>query len=100
MVFKFFRPQNLSKSQPDILINFILKKKVCSDIDADIAHSIVKSFVDDTRATKGIKTKTEQDAIQLQDDINKIYKWTELNNMKLNDVLRCGRNVLLKELTS
>ena len=27
MVFKIFRPQNLSKSQPDILINFILIKK-------------------------------------------------------------------------
>ena len=73
-----------------------------SDIDADVIDSIVKSFADDTRATKGVWSV--DDAAKLQEDLQRIYEWTEDNNMKLNDVkfelLRCGLNTLLKELTS
>ena len=58
-----------------------------------VGHSIVKSFADDTRATKLIKTI--EDVIRLQEDLQHIYKWTHDNNMKLNDVkfelLRYGK---------
>ena len=61
----------------------------------------MKSFADDTRATKLIKTL--EDVIQLQKDLERIYKWTSDNNMKLNDVkfelLRYGKNELIKDET-
>ncbi len=72
------------------------------DIDNNTAHSTVKSFADDTRAAKGIKT--EMDAVDLQNDLFQIYGWSEQNNMKFNslkfEALRYGRNKELKELTS
>jgi hypothetical protein len=55
-----------------------------SDIDADVIDSIVKSFADDTRATKGVWSV--DDAAKLQEDLQRIYEWTEDNNMQLNDV--------------
>ena len=64
------------------------------DIDEEVLESIVKSFADDTRATKAIKTL--QDTSLLQNDLNAIYKWTDDNNMSLNDVkfevLQYGKN--------
>ena len=72
------------------LIFFIL----IGDIDEEVLESIVKSFADDTRATKAIKTL--QDTSLLQNDLNAIYKWTDDNNMSLNDVkfevLQYGKN--------
>ena len=49
-----------------------------------VLNSFVKSFVDDTRASKQVKTV--EDVALLQLDLEKIYKWTDDNNMKLNDV--------------
>ena len=73
-----------------------------SDIDEEVLHSIVKSFADDTRATKSISTPT--DTTLLQEDLNKIYTWSEKNNMMLNDVkfegMRCGHNDALKSSTN
>ena len=54
------------------------------DIDDYILESIVKSFADDTRVTKGIRSA--EDSIQLQNDLGKVYRWTKTNNMVLNDV--------------
>jgi len=40
------------------------------DIDKDIMYCFVKSFADDTRATKSVKM---EDAVSLQQELNKIY---------------------------
>ncbi|XP_066925852.1 uncharacterized protein [Clytia hemisphaerica] len=71
------------------------------DIDKKILHSFLSSFADDTRLKKEIKNHA--DIIQLQDDMNAVYEWTGLNNMKLNGLkfehLNYGRNEELKELS-
>ena len=46
-----------------------------SDIDKNTLHSLIASFADDTRATKGIKC--ENDAVDLQEDLFRIYEWSE-----------------------
>jgi len=72
------------------------------DIDKEVLHSFVKSFADDTRATK--KVKTLEDVSLLQKDLEKIYEWTDDNNMKLNDIkfelLRYGKNQEIKSQTN
>ena len=73
------------------------------DIDNKISQDTkVRSFADDTHATRGVTTVA--DTICLQEDLNKIYNWTENTNMKLNDdkfkVLRYGTNNELKESTT
>ena len=72
------------------------------DIDDEIVNSIVKSFADDTRTTKSVKST--EDTILLQNDLNLIYKWTKQNNMLLNyikfELLRYGKNEELKNETS
>ena len=64
------------------------------DIDQDVLYSIVMSFADDTRATKSVKSIN--DIEKLQSDLQRIYKWTDDNNMELNDIkfelLRYGPN--------
>jgi hypothetical protein len=71
------------------------------DIDENILHSLIASFADDTRATKGIKTET--DAAELQNDLFRIYDWSIKNNMEFNSIkfelLRYGLDNALKELT-
>ena len=52
-----------------------------SDIDKDTLHSLIASFADDTRATKGIKC--ENDAVDLQEDLFHIYQWSVTNNMQI-----------------
>jgi len=63
---------------------------------------LVASFADDTRVTKGIKC--EDDAVDLQEDLFKIYQWSITNNMEFNDLkfelLRYGKNTELKASTS
>ena len=72
------------------------------DIDEHVQHSIVASFADDTRATKGIKTI--EDAVDLQNDLFHIYGWSERNNSSFNSVkfelMRYGSNMSLKESTN
>ena len=72
------------------------------DIDKNIVEAIVKSFADDTRATKSIDSI--QDTIKLQQDLDKIYQWSDEANMVLNDVkfelIRYGNNTTIKEATS
>ena len=68
------------------------------DIDSEVLHAVIKSFADDTRATKGINSL--DDVQNLQEDLDKIYKWSKDNSMELNDLkfelLRYGLNLLLK----
>ena len=98
------------KSDPQIVISGVPQGSVLGplifliligDIDKEVIHSSVKSFADDTRATKSVKST--EDVQQLQNDLDKIYEWTAKNNMKLNDLkfelLRYGRNQDIKEQT-
>ena len=72
------------------------------DIDEDIVNSIVKSFADDTRVTKAVGSV--EDTNLLQSDLDKIYEWSNINNMLLNDIkfelLRYGINLQLKNETN
>ena len=72
------------------------------DIDAELLHSMLSSFADDTRAAKGISNV--RDASLLQTDLEKIYAWAEKNNQSFNNtklnLLRYGNNSSLKEETS
>ena len=72
-----------------------------SDIDAEVVDAIVKSFADDTRATKGVRTV--EDVRSLQESLQKLYDWSDQNNMLLNDgkfeAIRYGLDELLKSLT-
>ena len=72
------------------------------DIDDEITEAIIKSFADDTRAIKGIYTK--DDVATLQRQLQKIYKWSDDNNMSLNDKKfegsRLGPNDTIKNETS
>ncbi len=71
------------------------------DIDQDVLHSFVSSFADDSRVTKAVTC--QEDTEYLQNDLEAIYKWTETNNMVLNDdkfeCLRYGPNMDLKTNT-
>ena len=53
-----------------------------SDIDQNIT-SFASMFADDTRLVGNIAS--EEDAIEFQKDLNLIYEWAELNNMRFND---------------
>ena len=72
------------------------------DIDQDILSSVVSSFADDSRVTKGITC--DKDVENLQNDLESIYKWTIENNMALNDdkfeCLRYGWNNDIKNQSS
>ena len=54
-----------------------------SDIDKDVAESIVRSFADDTR--NSTKIITEDDQRKMQQDLNVIYKWAKDNMMEFNE---------------
>ena len=72
------------------------------DIDNEVTEAIIKSFADDTRAMKGIHTKHDVDTLQRQ--LQLIYKWSDVNNMSLNDKKfegqRLGPNNVIKDETS
>lgn len=53
------------------------------DIDSNITNSTVTSFADDTRITKVINTN--EDTVLLQNDLEHIYEWAYINNMKFNN---------------
>ena len=74
-----------------------------SDIDAGILHdTIVRSFADDTRATKGVSNVA--DCSKFQEDLLQIYEWAESNNMEFNslkfEIMRYGKDEVLKLCTS
>ena len=71
-----------------------------SDINANI-ESIASMFADDTRVLGNIAT--EEDVEKMQEDLTKIYKWAEENNMLFNnnkfELLRYGANTEIKQST-
>ena len=72
-----------------------------SDIGNDLSVDPLV-YVDDTKVIK--KIVSEEDVENLQDDLSKLHKWGQENNMEFNKgkfvVLRCGRNTEIKENTS
>lgn len=66
------------------------------DIDGNILQSFLSSFADDTRI--GIGIKSAQDVKTLQEDLDKIYRWTVENNMVLNpskfELLQYGKQTI------
>ena len=69
------------------------------DIDTNTENVKVTSFADDTRITFPVSSKDDRQI--LQDDLNKIYKWTQENNLAFNTskfvILRYGRDKDLKD---
>ena len=63
--------------------------------------AIVLICIDDSKVHKIIKN--EEDAEDLQSDLNNIYKWKKRNNMKFNGgkflIMRYGKNTSIKENT-
>ena len=53
-----------------------------SDINYEIADSTASCFADDTRILLGIKD--EEDTQMLQNDLHKLDKWADTNNVKFN----------------
>ena len=73
-----------------------------SDINYEIADSTVSCFADDTQILLG--TKHEEDTQMLQNDLHKLYKWADANNMKFNaskfQLLRYGKEQEIKSATT
>ena len=69
-----------------------------NDLSDSVLESMVSLFADDTRVTKVITNK--DDIKNLQDDLNRVYRWQEENNMVFNskkfELLRYGKNRELK----
>ena len=53
------------------------------DVTNGVNCSILSSFADDTKVWRGVNSNTCK--TQLQNDLNNIYNWALLNNMKFND---------------
>ena len=72
------------------------------DINADLEHSFLSSFADDTRTAMGVSNL--RDVSLLQSDLEKVYKWARNNNMLFNnkklEVLRYGTDTNLKDETT
>ena len=69
-----------------------------SDIDHNTLHSLIASFTDDTRATKGLANET--DAVDFKEDLFHMYQcFMEFNDLKF-ELLRYGTNTELKHNTS
>ena len=73
-----------------------------NDIDENVVNSSVSVFADDTRITKVVKN--EEDAEELQADLESLYEWARENNMSFNtlkfEALRFGKNKELKNNTN
>ena len=78
--------------QGSVLVPLLFLIRI-SDINYEIADSTVSRFADDTRILLGIKD--EEDTQMLQNDLHKLYKWANTNNMKFNadkfELLRYGK---------
>jgi hypothetical protein len=70
-----------------------------NDIDCDILHSRVASYVDDTRIGRCIKNEKDRDL--LQEDLYKIYARSDDQNMPFNankfEVIKYGNDQFLKD---
>ena len=72
----------------------ILINNINNGIESDVSL-----FADDTRITKPVKNL--DDVEHLQSELEKLYSWQDMNNMKFNgkkfEVLRYGTDKELKE---
>ena len=70
-----------------------------ADIGDKVTKSTISSYADDSKMHK--KIRNQQDGVDLQLDVNKLYEWTTLNLMEFNttkfEALRIGKNEKLKE---
>ena len=68
------------------------------DIYQVIKYCIGRSFADDTRLSKGVRSKEDQ--LKLQEDLQAVIKWASANNMELHEgkfeLLQHGSNDDLK----
>ena len=64
------------------VIGPILFLIMMGDIDKTVKDSFVSSFADDTRV--GHKVSSTSDEADLQEDLNRIYLFADMNNMKFN----------------
>ena len=73
-----------------------------SDINYEIADSTVSCFADDARILLGIKDG--EDTQIVQNDLHKLYKWADTNNMKFNakkfELPRYGKELEIKSATT
>ena len=73
-----------------------------SDINYEISDSTVSCLADDTRILPRIKD--EEDTQMLQNDLHKLYKWADTNNIKFNakkfELLRYGKEQEIKSATT
>ena len=51
-------------------------------------------FADDTRIMAAVKDELDVEA--MQEDLNKVYKWADSNNMEFNSNLNSSDMVLMK----
>ena len=53
------------------------------DIYESVKYSLARSFADDTRLTKAIKSIIDQ--LQLQEDLDAVVEWADENGMELHE---------------
>ena len=90
------KPQTVKSGVPQgSVLGPILFLIVMLDIDARISHSMIGSFADDTRIWKAVRSEQEQ--MELQNDLDILYQWAEENNFFFNEKkfehLSYGRHV-------
>ena len=69
-----------------------------ADIDEKVRNSIVRSFADDTRISK--KIKSDEDKDMLQKDLEIIYEWANDNLMTFNDKFEQMSNGETKDIAT
>ena len=65
------------------VVGLLLVIILIADINEETTEASIKSFADDTRAAKGIRYV--YDIVILQQEMQKICKWSDKNDMELND---------------
>ena len=76
--------QNVLSGVPQgTVLAAILFVIMIADIDTGVTNSTVRCFADDTRSST--KIKREEDKENMQTELNRIYKWAEINKMEFNE---------------
>ena len=93
------RPAEVKSGVPQgSVLGPLLFLVLLGDIDANLAKAFLSSFADDTRI--GSEITSHEDTVQLQNDLEAVYSWTDVNNMQLNsskfECLRYGLNDEIK----
>ena len=76
-------PQSVTSGVPNgSVLGPLLFLTLIGDIDENISHSFLSSFVDDTRI--GRPNRSDTDIKLLQEDLDSVYQWSKENNMQFN----------------